>query len=172
MEQWLVRTVDNWITGPFPKEQIQEMILDRRLTSQDEVCSAHGYWISIHEVGEVKQQLGVDVPRPLLVGEENEETTTQVQSVSSLDPDITDPDFHRPTESEERASQDGTTAVFKMQPKKQQIQRVKSRPLPRRANGVSVVGRKPKSSKAVWVLLVLLGLFCSGVFLKSKGFFK
>jgi hypothetical protein len=88
MDQWLVRTALNWVAGPYSKEQVRQMILERKLTLQDEVCPANGYWIFLHERDEVKAQLGVDVPRPL--GEPGEDVT---ETQTALPEDSTDPDL-------------------------------------------------------------------------------
>lgn len=63
VDAWLVRTEKNFLSGPFPAQKVREMIQSGELGYQDEVSSAHGYWFYIHEVDEVKKQLGIDVPR-------------------------------------------------------------------------------------------------------------
>jgi hypothetical protein len=89
MDQWLIRTSENWIAGPYSKEQVCQMILDGKLSLQDEVCVADGFWIYIHEREEVKQLLGIDVPKSKLASDDEEVTQTQ----SNLEEDdITDPD--------------------------------------------------------------------------------
>lgn len=60
-EQWLLRTVQNLIVGPFSKSEIKALILDGRLDSNDEVCMANEYWFSIYETAEVKKYLDIDV---------------------------------------------------------------------------------------------------------------
>ncbi len=85
----MIRTEENWIAGPYLKDQVCEMILERKLTSQDEVCEANGYWISIHEREEIKTHLGIDVPRePLAEGEEITETQSSYQEEEGTDPDL------------------------------------------------------------------------------------
>jgi hypothetical protein len=89
MDQWLIRTSENWIAGPYSKEQVCQMILDGKLGLQDEVCVSDGFWIYIHEREEVKQFLGIEVPKSKLASDDEEVTQTQ----SNLEEDdITDPD--------------------------------------------------------------------------------
>jgi hypothetical protein len=62
-QQWLVRTAKNLISGPYPKEKIQEMVASGELLPQDEVCEAHNFWISLHDRKEVLQYLGIAIPK-------------------------------------------------------------------------------------------------------------
>jgi hypothetical protein len=79
MEQWLTRTAENWIAGPYSKEQVSQMILDGRLGLQDEICPANGYWIMIHETKEIMDHLGIQVPRAH--GSAEEVTESEITSV-------------------------------------------------------------------------------------------
>lgn len=63
MDQWLIRTADNWIAGPYPKEQVRKMVLEGKLTLQDEVCPANSYWLFLHEYAEVQKALGIQIPK-------------------------------------------------------------------------------------------------------------
>lgn len=92
MDQWLVRTSENWVTGPYLKEELCLMIQEGKLVLQDEVCPANGYWIFLHERDEVQKFLGVEVPR---VVSEDEEDITETQSCE--EEDVTDPDLNRGT---------------------------------------------------------------------------
>ncbi len=85
MDQWLIRTAQNWIAGPYTCEQIRQMISENKLTLQDEVCVANGYWFSIHERDEVFKYLKIEPPRQNTEGMEDEvtETQTDVQEVHS-----------------------------------------------------------------------------------------
>ena len=78
MEKWLVRTATNLITGPYNRDELTRLILDRKLSLQDEICRSHGYWIFIHERDEVFKQLGISIPRINEHGEEVTETNTEV----------------------------------------------------------------------------------------------
>ncbi len=61
MDQWLIRTKENWIAGPYSRVQVKQLILDGKLTIQDEVCLANHYWFFIHERNELAAQLGIDI---------------------------------------------------------------------------------------------------------------
>ena len=49
--------------GPFSKEDLQEMIRARKLSSQDEVCESSKFWIPLHQKDELLANLGVEFPR-------------------------------------------------------------------------------------------------------------
>ena len=63
VDQWLIRTADNWLAGPYLKEQVRRMVVEGKLTLQDEVCQGNSYWIYLHEYAEVQKLLGVQVPK-------------------------------------------------------------------------------------------------------------
>src|SRR5258708_6436928 len=88
MDQWLVRTCQNWIAGPYSKEQVCQLILEGKLTDQDEVCPANGYWISIYERDEVQSQLGISVQKK---SNQNSDEITETQIPEPEDEDRTDP---------------------------------------------------------------------------------
>lgn len=79
MDQWLVRTVENWIAGPYPTDQLLKMIQCGKLNPQDEICPANGYWIYLHDSKEVHRLLGVEVSKAILT-EEDEITETQTDA--------------------------------------------------------------------------------------------
>jgi hypothetical protein len=94
MDQWLVRTHNNVIAGPFNKDQVVQLIREGKLSHQDEVCCANEYWIALHERDEVMKQLGVEVPKATLGDEEVTETQTETatetpQSAERTDPQLT-----------------------------------------------------------------------------------
>ena len=93
MDQWLVRTSENWIAGPYPKDQICEMIRSGKLKAQDEVCSGSGYWIYLSETDLLKQFLGVELPKVKLHSSTEEEITEAglPKGVLDLDEVSTDP---------------------------------------------------------------------------------
>ncbi|MBI2711397.1 MAG: hypothetical protein HYX41_00850 [Bdellovibrio sp.] len=74
-DQWLIRTADNWLAGPYLKDQVRKMVLEGKLTLQDEICPANGYWIFLHEYSEVQSALGVQVPK---ANSGDEVTETQI----------------------------------------------------------------------------------------------
>lgn len=86
MDQWLVRTSQNIIAGPYTKEQVLHLVRDGQLGTQDEVCPANGYWFFLHETEEVTRQLGISVPRAL--GDDEEVTETQTQTDTTSLPEI------------------------------------------------------------------------------------
>lgn len=83
VDKWLVRTEKNLILGPFSTEDVRQMITSGALGYQDEVCGAGSYWIYLHEIEEVKRQLGITVPRQPLPGDEEEVTETDTESVTT-----------------------------------------------------------------------------------------
>ena len=97
MDEWLTRTSHNQITGPFTQAEVCQKIQKGELKLQDEVCAANGYWFYLHESEEVRQQLGVQVPRMKSFGQDDEVTQTQTQTgTAPLDEDRTDPELRRP----------------------------------------------------------------------------
>ena len=72
MPSWLVRTAQNTILGPFGRDEVVQMILDRKLTLEDEVGKSEGYWIFLSEREEILQHLGIEVPP-----QKSEEDTTE-----------------------------------------------------------------------------------------------
>jgi len=86
MDQWLVRTSQNWIHGPYPKEKIREMVLQGELTLEDEVCEANGIWIYLHETKLLREHLGVVPP----AGSGSDDVT---ETHLNDDQDVTDPNL-------------------------------------------------------------------------------
>lgn len=83
MEQWLIRTAQNFVAGPYTRDQVCQLVRDSQLSLQDEVCPANGYWFFLHETAEVKKFLGIQVRRA--VGENGEEITeTQTETTDPL----------------------------------------------------------------------------------------
>ncbi len=69
-DQWLIRTAQNWIRGPYSKAEICDQIQSKQLSKQDEICIANQYWIYLYENEKVYQALGIQ-----LIPEEREEDT-------------------------------------------------------------------------------------------------
>jgi hypothetical protein len=111
MDQWLVRTSQNWIAGPYSKQQVIQMLKEEKLTLQDEVCRANHYWFFLHEKEEVLAQIGIEFPFLNSGDADNEITETQTESFRT---DRTDP--HLDLEGMEakllRESGGEITAVF------------------------------------------------------------
>ena len=61
LDQWLIRTADNWIAGPYTKEQVCEMIQDKKLSLKDEICPGNGYWFYLSEQAEVRKHLDIEM---------------------------------------------------------------------------------------------------------------
>jgi hypothetical protein len=87
INQWLVRTAQNWIAGPYTREQTAQMILEGKLSLEDEVCAASGYWIYLHEREEILKHLNIEVPRMVEKSEE-EVTETQTQTEVKTQTDL------------------------------------------------------------------------------------
>lgn len=75
LDQWLVRTSENKLTGPHTREQLVQQMLDGKLGLQDEVCQANSYWFFLHEASEVQTHLGVQMPRTASAHQGEEEIT-------------------------------------------------------------------------------------------------
>ncbi len=86
---FLIRTKENRISGPFPKEEILARISRGELREQDEVCPANGYWIFLHERAESRAMLGVELPRTVdSESEENTETETETATATATATDL------------------------------------------------------------------------------------
>lgn len=94
MDHWLIRTSKNWIVGPYSKTHLCQMILEGKLAPQDEICPGNGYWVFLHERGEIKQLLGIEPPRTprasdLPFSDDDEITETQnLYPEEATDPDL------------------------------------------------------------------------------------
>lgn len=90
MDQWLVRTTENQILGPYSRDQVCKLITEGELTLDDEVCGANHYWFYLHERDEVAGQLGIEVPQSMyeLATEEPTESLTVEITEESTDPDL------------------------------------------------------------------------------------
>ncbi len=82
-DQWLVRTSQNVILGPYSKDEVCAMIGEGALGLQDEVCLANHFWFFLHEHEEVKRQLGVEVPTAQLISEDDV-TLTQTETIDAI----------------------------------------------------------------------------------------
>jgi hypothetical protein len=96
MDQWLIRTAQNWIAGPYTKEQVCKMIMDRQLGHEDEVCSANGYWIYLNEPSEVREQLGIDLPSKVSDRDDITQTSIVEEKEQEEEEDATDPEIFSP----------------------------------------------------------------------------
>ena len=106
-DQWLVRTSQNLIHGPYSKQEICQFIQGAKLTTLDEVCSSSGYWFFLHEIAEVKSQLGVNPPVPAH-HPDDEVTETEVIRASNHLTSLADSDDPKDTQPVETT---GTTIM-------------------------------------------------------------
>lgn len=83
---FLIRTKENRISGPFPKEVILERMQSGELREMDEVCPSNGYWIYLHERDESMRMLGVALARTDEFHEESTETDTETVTVTATAP--------------------------------------------------------------------------------------
>jgi hypothetical protein len=89
-DQWLIRTAGNHISGPYSLQNIRDIIQQGKLELNDEVCHANAYWFYIHELQEVRNQLGIEVPKSLYSRKREDSTQTQTDTT---DLERTDPEL-------------------------------------------------------------------------------
>ena len=88
-DQWLIRTADNKITGPFTRREVCQFIQQGKLQANDEVCRANNFWFYLHEHQEIRDQLGMELPKELCpTTEESTQTETDVELSEPTDPEI------------------------------------------------------------------------------------
>jgi hypothetical protein len=80
---FLIRTKENRISGPFPKEVILSRMQSGELREMDEVCPSNGYWIYLHERDESIRMLGVALARTEDFHEESTETDTETVTATA-----------------------------------------------------------------------------------------
>lgn len=91
IDQWMVRTAQNEVRGPFTREAVIQQIQSGQLGPEDEVCQANRYWIYLDEREEVMKQLGIEAPRKNRLPEDDA-TDTDTQSDMRTQEII----YHRP----------------------------------------------------------------------------
>jgi hypothetical protein len=57
MSKWMIRTRTNHIFGPISKEKLIELIDEKSIAAEDEVCSGNGYWFFLRESDLVKKYI-------------------------------------------------------------------------------------------------------------------
>jgi len=82
VNDWLIRTRDNSIFGPVPKEEVIRRIQTGELTPRDEVCRANHYWFTLYEKQEFVDQLGIPFPEKFLPATEEETTDVSLQTAT------------------------------------------------------------------------------------------
>jgi hypothetical protein len=80
--RFLIRTKENRISGPYPKEEILARMTSGELREMDEVCSSSGYWIYLHEREESTKLLGAALPYSDEFHEESTETDTETATAT------------------------------------------------------------------------------------------
>jgi hypothetical protein len=106
VDQWLVRTAENYLAGPYTRDQIRQLIREGQLGAQDEVCRGSQFWIMLHEKDEVIRQLGADCVQWL--GESGGEDKTLTQT----EPSIEDIQLTEQQAVEGMGQGDGSTTVI------------------------------------------------------------
>ena len=56
-KNWLIRTKEHEIIGPLPKEKVKELILDKKLVDEDELCLGNSFWFFVKEKNYLKNFL-------------------------------------------------------------------------------------------------------------------
>lgn len=88
-DQWLIRTAENRILGPYTRNEVCQFIEQGRLQLNDEVCNANQYWFYLHEHEEIRHQLGIELPKELYpAAEESTQTETDTDINETTDPEI------------------------------------------------------------------------------------
>lgn len=78
-DQWMVRTPQNVLNGPYTQAEIVSLIREGKLSTLDEVCQGNRYWFFLHEAAEVVNQLGTQPPQPP-PSPEDEITETEIRT--------------------------------------------------------------------------------------------
>lgn len=112
MDQWLVRTAQNWIAGPYTRTQVCDLVKQGKLSIQDEVCPANGYWFYLHEREEVLSQLGIEVPRQKKARADDEVTETQTEVLEEDTAPGSGDDAELPELADEAFDQTDQTAMI------------------------------------------------------------
>src|ERR1700757_70700 len=88
-DQWLIRTAENQISGPYTRNEVCQLIQQGRLHANDEVCHANTYWFYLHEHQEIRNQLGMELPKELYPeAEDATQTETDTEISDPTDPEL------------------------------------------------------------------------------------
>jgi hypothetical protein len=157
MDQWLVRTTENFLAGPYTGDQIRQLIRERQLGLQDEICPANQYWISLHERDEVIRALGQEVAPYLVEHGDEDATQTQTQTEPTLDEAAL---AHAAAQHS-----DGATGVFQMPKASAPLPMIRRRPAvptplgaPLPASHVRVSPQAQRWKTVIWALATLSAL--------------
>ena len=80
MSEWLIRTAENLIAGPYTSQQVREFIAEEKINRHDEICQSNHYWIYLHEGEELWDQLQIRLPHGM-----SDDELTQTEDVSIPD---------------------------------------------------------------------------------------
>ncbi len=146
----MIRTKENRISGPFPKEEVLARIVSGELREADEICPAGGYWIFLHEREESVKILGVALPRADDMHEEVTETDTPTPTATTTQP-FTEGEAAEEKKMEVAREAAKVSAAEKLAADLQTAQSGR----PERMTAIRLL---------VWVLLVALGFILFRVF--------
>lgn len=149
---WLIRTAENVLAGPVPRERVLEWIEGGRLGAQDEVCAGGSFWFYLSEAAEVKSQLGLDAPilDSSAAYVQDEITQTQTVTDSGRDEDGY-PEMDMPAE-------DSGTLPRRARSRVVPVGRPVPVPVPRAIESTSVW------KGIAWALAVIMAVLLVGVF--------
>ncbi len=84
MNSWLIRTTKNKLLGPYTAVQVKELIGQRQVGPDDELCQANSYWISLREKQEVARVLGIELSSWPNWDSENDEEPTETGTTDTI----------------------------------------------------------------------------------------
>ncbi|MCT4641683.1 MAG: hypothetical protein N4A33_05245 [Bacteriovoracaceae bacterium] len=97
-KNWLIRTRNNHLLGPISLNKVKELIENKSLKGDDEICSGNGYWFFIREKDLIQKYIYEEVPQGFNPVSEASTVlvSNQVQDAISIDVknDITVVDFN------------------------------------------------------------------------------
>jgi hypothetical protein len=158
---FLIRTKENRISGPFPKEVILARMQSGELREMDEVCPSSGYWIYLHERDESLRMLGVALARTEDFHEENTETDTETvtatQPTSAPFAAHTAKDMMREARDAVNSSSQGNTNADSVANKSEHS------PVPPTEG---FMGNRPEAIKAIKFVLLVFGFLIAFILLR------
>jgi hypothetical protein len=118
MNEWLVRTAQNIIVGPYSKDEVCRLIEDGTLGLYDEVCPANGYWFYLHERNEVLERLGIEISQLQSQADESEEKHEEdnKDEITETETKLTPSDTEVAAEEKSDNSQPQTVPVKPLSP--------------------------------------------------------
>lgn len=151
--QWLIRTAENMIAGPYSAQQIREFIETEKLNRHDEICRNNHYWITLHEGDELWEQLQTRLP----TFDDDEITQTEELPIPELDPTLAEGE-----NIEERTLLLRNRSLREFQPGR--ATRRKSSTQPRQSAPTEPLHKPSVWTPSVWKWsVILLGLLLLGI---------